>query len=85
MKRIISLAVILIIAFVIAGCSSKQAVENTQTQGQAVLQEQNQEPASQDAFVQENSCPRGVTDDPYPGDCWQYADQNQDSLCDLGQ
>jgi hypothetical protein len=31
------------------------------------------------------SCPKGITDDPYPGLCAQYTDKNNDNLCDLSQ
>jgi len=30
-------------------------------------------------------CPRGLENDPYPGDCGLYADTNEDSICDLSQ
>jgi hypothetical protein len=32
-----------------------------------------------------NTCPKGKTDDAYPGDCGQYVDTNDDGICDLSQ
>jgi hypothetical protein len=31
------------------------------------------------------TCPRGVSNDPHPGQCGQYIDNNNDGYCDLGQ
>jgi len=31
------------------------------------------------------TCPRGITDDAYPGICGQYVDNNKDGFCDHGQ
>ncbi|MBN2459448.1 hypothetical protein JXB28_04135 [Candidatus Woesearchaeota archaeon] len=86
MRKVISLLIILAIALMAIGCSSSQVADNNQAQGQAVLQEQPSvgDSVTQSPLVEEHSCPRGVTDDPYPGDCWQYTDQDQDRLCDLG-
>ena len=32
-----------------------------------------------------DTCPKGMTDDPYPGSCGQYIDINDDGFCDKGQ
>ena len=32
-----------------------------------------------------NNCPKGLTNDPYPGRCGRYVDSNGDSICDLSQ
>jgi len=32
-----------------------------------------------------NSCPFGLENDPYPGECGRYVDTNQDNICDLSQ
>jgi len=32
-----------------------------------------------------DSCPFGLVDDPYPGECGRYIDTNQDGICDLSQ
>ena len=32
-----------------------------------------------------STCPRGLTNDPYPGQCGLYTDQNSDQICDLSQ
>jgi hypothetical protein len=32
-----------------------------------------------------NSCPKGITNDPYPGECSRYVDSNSDGICDLSQ
>jgi len=32
-----------------------------------------------------NSCPFGLENDPYPGECGRYIDTNQDNICDLSQ
>jgi len=31
------------------------------------------------------SCPKGLTNDPFPGRCGLYVDENQDQICDLSQ
>ena len=30
-------------------------------------------------------CPFGYEDEPYPGTCWRYVDENNDGICDLSQ
>ncbi|GAB4114830.1 MAG: hypothetical protein Kow00103_09160 [Candidatus Caldatribacteriota bacterium] len=32
-----------------------------------------------------DSCPFGLEDDPYPGECGRYIDTNNDGICDLSQ
>jgi len=32
-----------------------------------------------------DSCPFGLENDPYPGECGRYIDTNQDNICDLSQ
>ncbi len=32
-----------------------------------------------------NSCPFGLENDPYPGECGRYVDSNNDGICDLSQ
>ena len=32
-----------------------------------------------------NNCPKGLTNDPYPGACRRYVDTNSDGICDLSQ
>lgn len=32
-----------------------------------------------------STCPRGLINDPYPGQCGLYTDQNSDQICDLSQ
>jgi hypothetical protein len=32
-----------------------------------------------------NSCPKGLTNDPYPGECSRYVDSDSDGICDLSQ
>jgi hypothetical protein len=32
-----------------------------------------------------DNCPKGLTDDPYPGECSRYVDSNDDGICDLSQ
>ena len=32
-----------------------------------------------------DSCPFGLENDPYPGECGRYIDTNQDGICDLSQ
>lgn len=36
-------------------------------------------------FVAAAECPFGEVDEPYPGTCGRYVDQNSDGLCDLSQ
>jgi hypothetical protein len=31
------------------------------------------------------SCPRGISNDPYPGQCGQYIDNNANGICDQGE
>ncbi len=31
------------------------------------------------------TCPRGLTNDPYPGVCGQYVDETNDGICDRSQ
>jgi hypothetical protein len=31
------------------------------------------------------ACPKGITNDPYPGSCGMYVDKNENSYCDLGE
>jgi len=33
----------------------------------------------------QESCPFGVADDPYPGQCGRYVDEDDDRVCDLSQ
>lgn len=33
----------------------------------------------------QNSCPYGIENDPYPGQCGRYTDDNGDSICDYSQ
>lgn len=37
------------------------------------------------SFVNAIDCPRGLINDPYPGECGLYTDLNQDGICDLSQ
>ncbi len=30
-------------------------------------------------------CPRGISNDPYPGQCGNYIDVNKNRICDLGE
>ncbi len=30
-------------------------------------------------------CPYNIENDPFPGKCWRYIDENNDSICDLSQ
>jgi hypothetical protein len=32
-----------------------------------------------------NNCPKGLVNDPYPGECRRYVDTNGDDICDLSQ
>lgn len=32
-----------------------------------------------------DDCPFGLKDEPYPGSCWRYVDENKDGICDLSQ
>ena len=32
-----------------------------------------------------HACPRGVSDDPFPGRCGHYVDNDGNGLCDLGE
>lgn len=80
---IITIIVILtvVLTITLTGCSSNNAkVQQGQAASQIISQESNN-----GVLDEKPSCPRGVTNDPYPGSCWQYTDANQDSLCDLGQ
>jgi hypothetical protein len=38
-----------------------------------------------DAALAWNNCPKGLTNDPYPGACRRYVDTNGDGICDLSQ
>lgn len=33
----------------------------------------------------QTACPKGLTNDPYPGECGLYTDVNKDKICDLSQ
>lgn len=32
-----------------------------------------------------HSCPKGITHDPYPGQCGLYQDTDNNNICDLGE
>ena len=32
-----------------------------------------------------DDCPFGLKNEPYPGSCWRYVDENKDGICDLSQ
>jgi hypothetical protein len=32
-----------------------------------------------------DDCPFGLKDEPYPGSCWRYVDENNDGICDRSQ
>jgi hypothetical protein len=32
-----------------------------------------------------DDCPFGIEDEPYPGTCWRYVDENNDGICDRSQ
>jgi len=32
-----------------------------------------------------DDCPFGLKDEPYPGSCWRYVDENKDGICDRSQ
>jgi len=32
-----------------------------------------------------DDCPFGLEDEPYPGSCWRYVDENSDGICDHSQ
>ena len=72
---ILLLSSIMLALIFISGCAKKEEpLVNNQTSQ-----------ASQPVFSAEPSCPRGVTNDPAPGACFQYDDKNADGLCDLGE
>jgi hypothetical protein len=35
--------------------------------------------------IYSGSCPKGLINDPYPGECGQYIDKNNDNICDRSQ
>jgi hypothetical protein len=37
------------------------------------------------SYTQAAECPFGLVDDPYPGECGRYIDENNDGICDLSQ
>lgn len=41
--------------------------------------------ATPDAALAWDNCPKGLTNDPYPGRCGRYVDTNDDGICDLSQ
>ena len=76
-KIIILLLALMLLA---AACSQKSQVTNTEQITSQVASQ-----ANNDVFTNEPSCPRGVENDPAPGDCFQYTDTNDNGLCDLGE
>jgi len=81
--RIEIILLLIILCLALASCTQENnAVNNTE---QATSQVASQ--ISSDVFPNNDAaaCPRGVENDPAPGACWEYADTNNDGLCDLGE
>lgn len=103
-RRFLTLASGTVAAAVLAGCVSKDEIENIS----AVVQEATGVTAANDVPaaaatahpttavnptatavpVQQNvrsACPRGLINDPYPGKCKRYVDNNGNGICDLSE
>jgi hypothetical protein len=73
-NQVILILSILFAAFFLSACASKEIVIDSYQQS-----------TFQTAKELEPSCPKGITNDPYPGSCVLYADNNKDSICDLSE
>ncbi|MBN2102305.1 MAG: hypothetical protein JW716_05540 [Candidatus Aenigmarchaeota archaeon] len=83
MQNIIMLA-LLVFIILISGCT--QAPVNDVTG----ISDSGESPAPEIIRVSEPvpnvvACPFERIEDPYPGECGRYTDQNKDGLCDLSQ
>ena len=73
----------LIIALVLlSGCVSTENIEDMENTGADFAHGNSEENTPKAVFVE---CPFGKADDPYPGECGRYRDQNNDGICDLSQ
>jgi hypothetical protein len=71
-KYIFGLFILFAFVFVITGCSgSAQTVEP-------------EEQVPQTQVESAHDCPRGIENDPVPGMCYLYVDNNSDGYCDHG-
>lgn len=73
---------VVVAAAVEAATAAPEAVE----EAVAVTPEATQAPAqSMSGYGTRTKCPKGLTDDPYPGRCRHYVDNNGNGYCDLSQ
>jgi protein involved in sex pheromone biosynthesis len=72
MKKTNIILIILLTLFLI-GCSN---IKNSQDNIEIEKIEEN---------IYSGSCPKGLINDTYPGECGQYIDKNQDNICDRSQ
>ena len=61
--------IVLILVILVSGCINSHNVE---------LDEQNSNQVDLE-------CPRGLVNDPYPGSCGMYIDNNQNNICDYSE
>lgn len=69
MKMFGFFAVLIITCLMVSGCTAKASVQKSAE-------------VSGDNNI---SCPQGINDDPSPGTCWAFVDENKDGLCDSSQ
>ncbi len=77
----ILLGLLLVFGMFISGCTEAPLEDNT-VENQEL---QNTEIKNNEPETITVSCPFERVDDPYPGACGRYIDQDTDGLCDLSQ
>jgi ABC-type molybdate transport system substrate-binding protein len=71
MNKILSVFLVLILIFLVSGCTSEI--------------EQNESEEITASAGNSLSCPRGLVNDPYPGVCHLYTDENSNNICDYSE
>jgi hypothetical protein len=78
-KTILGFLLLLMIGLFISGCSKTEQITESANLEKSANVYQAQEPNT------EVLCPKGIENDPYPGSCGKYTDENKNALCDLSE
>jgi len=82
---ILVLTVLAIGSIILSGCTQAPATQsdaNLNNQESILAEEPNITVPEENSLA--GTCPKGITDDPYPGSCGQYIDKDNDGFCDRG-
>lgn len=92
MRIIFLLLIILTVSLALIGCETEeeamhkiQLSEQQESQEAGLVQQTNTLKTISSYQTANPSCARGVTNDPYPGQCGSYHDANNNGLCNLGE